>query len=57
MDLHLTMLKFILAGVAVPMHHFSGLDAPLMRSKGTVSSGLFNQLGCACFSARYFFSI
>ena len=26
---------------AVTMHHFSGLDAPFVRSKGTVSGGVF----------------
>lgn len=50
MDLHLTMLKFILAGgcpyamVAVTMHHFSGLDASFVRSKGTVSCGMFSRI-------------
>jgi len=27
--------------VAVTMHHFSGLAAPFVRSKGTVSDGVF----------------
>ena len=27
---------------AVTMHHFSGLSAPFVRSKGTVSGGVFN---------------
>ena len=27
---------------AVTMHHFSGLGAPFVRSKGTVSGGVFN---------------
>ena len=27
---------------AVTMHHFSGLAAPFVRSKGTVSGGVFN---------------
>ena len=26
---------------AVTMHHFSGLSAPFVRSKGTVSGGVF----------------
>ena len=51
MNLHLTMLKSILVDglscqctmAAVTMHHFSGLGAPFMRSKGTVSGGVFNQ--------------
>ena len=30
---------------AVTMHHFSGLAAPFVRSKGTVSGGVFNMLG------------
>ncbi|WP_204740699.1 hypothetical protein, partial [Intestinimonas butyriciproducens] len=29
---------------AVTMHHFSGLSAPFVRSKGTVSGGVFTQL-------------
>ena len=29
---------------AVTMHHFSGLAAPFVRSKGTVSGGVFNDL-------------
>ena len=28
---------------AVTMHHFSGLAAPFVRSKGTVSGGVFTQ--------------
>ena len=28
---------------AVTMHHFSGLAAPFVRSKGTVSGGVFNR--------------
>ena len=28
---------------AVTMHHFSGLAAPFVRSKGTVSSGVFTE--------------
>ena len=32
--------------VAVTMHHFSGLAAPFVRSKGTVSGGVFiNEAG------------
>ncbi|WP_373210786.1 hypothetical protein, partial [Allofournierella massiliensis] len=27
---------------AVTTHHFSGLGAPFVRSKGTVSGGVFN---------------
>ena len=27
---------------AVTMHHFSGLSAPFVRSKGTVSGGVFS---------------
>ena len=27
---------------AVTMHHFSGLAAPFVRSKGTVSGGVFS---------------
>ncbi|MBM6927660.1 hypothetical protein H6B51_17570, partial [Pseudoflavonifractor phocaeensis] len=30
---------------AVTMHHFSGLGAPFVRSKGTVSGGVFIVLG------------
>lgn len=29
---------------AVTMHHFSGLAAPFVRSKGTVSGGVFSGL-------------
>ena len=29
---------------AVTMHHFSGLSAPFVRSKGTVSGGVFTRL-------------
>ena len=29
---------------AVTMHHFSGLAAPFVRSKGTVSGGVFTGL-------------
>ena len=29
---------------AVTMHHFSGLGAPFVRSKGTVSGGVFSRL-------------
>ena len=29
---------------AVTMHHFSGLGAPFVRSKGTVSGGVFSGL-------------
>ena len=28
---------------AVAMHHFSGSSAPFVRSKGTVSGGVFSQ--------------
>ena len=28
---------------AVTMHHFSGLGAPFVRSKGTVSGGVFKR--------------
>ena len=30
---------------AVTMHHFSGLSAPFVRSKGTVSGGVFTREG------------
>ena len=30
---------------AVTMHHFSGLAAPFVRSKGTVSGGVFENAG------------
>ena len=30
---------------AVTMHHFSGLSAPFVRSKGTVSGGVFKRFG------------
>ena len=30
---------------AVTMHHFSGLSAPFVRSKGTVSGGVFTAKG------------
>ena len=29
---------------AVTMHHFSGLAAPFVRSKGTISGGVFTEL-------------
>ena len=36
---------------AVTMHHFSGLAAPFVRSKGTVSGGVFT--GVQFFLAIY----
>ena len=33
---------------AVTMHHFSGLSAPFVRSKGTVSGGVFNSYVACC---------
>ena len=33
---------------AVTMHHFSGLSAPFVRSKDTVSGGVFNLLPSPC---------
>ena len=33
--------------VAVTMRHFSGLDAPFVRSKHTVSGGVFMEARCS----------
>ena len=39
---------------AVTMHHFSGLSAPFVRSKGTVSGGVFNcYFGDTNFGRKY----
>lgn len=39
---------------AVTMHHFSGLSAPFVRSKGTVSGGVFT---LPAFQGKYDFTI
>ena len=38
---------------AVTMHHFSGLAAPFVRSKGTVSGGVFSDIMQTEFPERY----
>ena len=37
---------------AVTMHHFSGLAAPFVRSKGTVSGGVFSEESLFLFCGR-----